>query len=107
MRKQFIAAAVVAACMFVGTGTALAGEVNGNGDPVEAPDHDKSLCVYSGLEDGDGDPPGPGEAQSWGQVVKSVPAGAIRAGADGPHLEPGTTEPEIGCNAHLYPINTP
>jgi hypothetical protein len=58
MRKRrlpCVAALVAAAVLGVGTGTAFAGEVNGNGEYIagsdEAPLHGKSECAYSGLND--------------------------------------------------------
>jgi len=102
MKKQFIAAVVVAACMFAGTGSAFAGEVNGKGDPLPSKDKARSDCVFSGLQD---DPFAPGATQTWGQIVKNAPPGAIRAGADGPHHAPDGSI--VGCNASLYPINLP
>ena len=108
MKKQFIAAVVVVACMFAGTGSAFAGEVNGKGDPLPSKDRARSDCVFSGLEDDDGGPNGgPGVApQNFGQIVKGTRGlPKIIGGADGPLPSPDGSI--VGCNAHLYPINLP
>ena len=59
--------AVIAAFLVAGTGTALAGEVNGRGDstPVRGTnpagrDVITSFCAFSGLEDDEVAPDGPG-----------------------------------------------
>jgi hypothetical protein len=105
--KRFVAAVIVTACTIAGAGTALAGEVNGNGDPVPGASNARSSCAFSGLEDGSepGTTPGPGNTQNYGQdVKKGVSTPSEDGGADGPFefdfLPPGV---EIGCNAHLYP----
>lgn len=104
--KRFVAAVVVAASVSAGASTALAGEVNGIGEPLPSKDVARSDCVFSGLEDDDGGPNGgPGVApQTYGQIVKGT-QGLPRyiGGADGPHESPFGTI--IGCNASLYPIN--
>jgi hypothetical protein len=109
MMKRTLIGATLCLGSVVGfsAGSVLAGEVNGNGDPVKAKDVARSDCAFSGLEDDDGGPNGgPGVApQNWGQIVKSVPPGALQAGADGPHEAPDGSI--VGCNAHLYPINLP
>jgi hypothetical protein len=63
--------------------SAQAGEVTGNGKPVPAPDHAKSLCVYSGKDtpdtiegtgpDGQGDDAlnGVGNTQNYGIFVRA------------------------------------
>lgn len=49
--KKVITSAVMAAAMLGGSGTAaLAGEYNGNGDPVPGGVNGKSECSYSGLD---------------------------------------------------------
>jgi hypothetical protein len=79
-RRSLVAAACAVTVMATGTGTALAGEVTGSGEPTGAPLHANSICVFSGLND-DPDAPrilddpvlapnGPGGvAQSFGQDV--------------------------------------
>jgi hypothetical protein len=52
--------AVAAGLMLAGAGAASAGEVNGNGGEIPAPDRASSECVYSGLDTADaieGNPP--------------------------------------------------
>lgn len=53
-----------------GVGSAQAGENTGNGRDTQGPAHANSICVYSGLEDGEeGTPSGPGAPpQNWGHV---------------------------------------
>lgn len=53
--------AVAAVLVLSGGGAASAGEVNGNGEEIPAPDHASSECVFSGLDTADsveGNPPG-------------------------------------------------
>src|SRR5829696_7619845 len=75
-----------------GVGSAQAGEVNGNGDPTQGPDHANSICVFSGLEDGEepGTTPGPGHTQNWGQIPKEV---RDQIALEGAH-------PGDACNGH-------
>jgi hypothetical protein len=40
---------VLGAAVILGTGTAFAGEIRGNGVPIT--NHARSACVYSGLQD--------------------------------------------------------
>ena len=52
--KKVLACAVVAIGLVLGSGgAAMAGEVNGNGGEVHAPDHASSECVFSGLDTAD------------------------------------------------------
>src|SRR5262245_40881586 len=62
--KSVVAAGIgVAALVIAGSGSAYAGEITGNGKPTQGPAHANSICVFSGLEDGDGAGfPGPGGA---------------------------------------------
>lgn len=47
---------------------AIAGEITGNGKPVEI--NSRSVCAYSGLNDFDGDPRDPGgRTQTFGGLV--------------------------------------
>jgi hypothetical protein len=81
--KKLIGMSLCAAA-FVGmmTGTALAGELTGNGKPTQGPAHANSICVFSGQNDDPGAPiisadpipeapngPG-GRTQSFGQDVR-------------------------------------
>jgi len=78
--RTFLAAAICAVIVTVSAGTALAGEVTGNGRPTNAETHANSICVFSGKNDDPGAPlsldpnvapngPG-GVSQSFGQDVK-------------------------------------
>ena len=76
MRKLIAALLVVAAGIGVG-GTAFAGELGGsaNGNGPKGTAHANSICVFSGLEDGEEDPTGPsgpGTTQNWGQIPKAI-----------------------------------
>ena len=95
MYKTITRAAAVTIGLFVlGTGTAAsAGEVKGNGQPLDL--NGRSECVYSGLNDLDGDPRDPGyRTQNYGQLVG--PAGWI----DPSQIDPRTQFPIPGfaCN---------
>ena len=83
---------------------ATAGEVTGNGRDTQGPAHAHSICVFSGLEDGDNDddnipdpgvPHGPGATpQNWGhtkQFLRSVGA---------PAEEIAASRPGVTCNGH-------
>src|SRR5262249_8960101 len=102
--RQFVAAAVVAAVMALGTSTAFAGEITGNGQlkPVNG----NSPCAFSGQEDRQwfttdedttpvqdpvkGDP---AHSQNWGHVKQAT---GLTGGAN--------SVPEIGwgCNGHDF-----
>jgi hypothetical protein len=65
--KRLLAGIALTTGLFLFTASvAFAGEVNGKGEAVPATGVAASSCVYSGLEDGDGSPPGPqsGETQT-------------------------------------------
>ena len=52
MRKTFLWASLCAACVVgIGASAALAGEVNGNGQPVKATTVSHSICAFSGQND--------------------------------------------------------
>lgn len=82
IKRRFLTVATcVAAVMSIGGSAALAGEVNGKGERIPAPDRARSICVFSGLNDDPDAPPvlddfvvapnGPGgRTQSFGQDVK-------------------------------------
>ena len=53
----------------IGTSSASAGEVTGNGKPTQGPAHANSICVYSGLNDDTAEEPG--RVQNYGQIVKA------------------------------------
>jgi hypothetical protein len=71
--KSLLVAALCAIAMTVlGVGSALAGEVTGNGKPTGAPAHTNSICAFSGQNDGN-PPPGRNSAvQNWGAIPKEV-----------------------------------
>jgi hypothetical protein len=100
-KRLLIAALCAVAFAALSTGSALAGEVNGKGEPTGAPGHANSICVFSGQND---DPQGldpengpPGRTQTYGQDVKlgladpsSVNPGKVKGE---PILHPG-----FACN---------
>src|SRR5215203_59890 len=94
--KLVAAAAVCAGAVLGPVSSSFAGEITGNGKPTAGPDHAKSLCTFSGLEDFDlEDPVDPGVTQNWGQIIRV--AGPL-GGANSVQTPFG----EEGCNAHLY-----
>src|SRR3954451_8599500 len=91
-----IAASCVAsmAIVGVGVGSASAGEVNGNQQPIPAPQHANSICVYSG-QNNFNEPTEPGRTQSYGQIVR----------AGGKAFVPS---PGVACNGHSgFLVNPP
>jgi hypothetical protein len=90
---MIVAGLCAVALLGVGTGTAFAGEVTGNGKDTAGPSHANSICVFSGQND-DPDAPFPegGRVQSYGQAVKAGvispqrfnPGDACRGGSDVP-----------------------
>ena len=97
MKKKFMLAAALAAAVAALTpSAAFAGEITGSGKPTQGPAHANSVCVFSGLEDGDGAGfPGPGGAppQNWGHskaLYGSTPAERKASG-----FQPGDS-----CNGH-------
>jgi hypothetical protein len=91
------------ALVAISTGSASAGEINGNGQPPGGEGlgsaHANSICAFSGLEDGDGAGfPGPGGAppQNWGHVQQAERA----AGATVQDLKASGFQPGDSCNGH-------
>ena len=97
-----IAAATAALALSLVAGTAMAGEITGNGKLKDV--HGRSDCAYSGQEDlqwytddtdstlrSDPTRGDPGHAQSWGQIPKAVRDQLTLIG-----LNPG-----IACNPNL------
>ncbi len=95
---------VAAAALGFVAGPASAGEVTGTGKPTPATSNAHSICVFSGLEDGDDDDdgvPDPGAVygpgappQNWGHVkqfLRSVGA---------PAEEIAASRPGVTCNGH-------
>jgi hypothetical protein len=105
MRKQLVVSAVATAVMMtLGTSTAFAGEITGQGD--RKPVNGNSPCAFSGQEDlqwfttdGDTTPVAdpvrgvPAHSQNWGHARKAL---GLSGGAN--------SVPEIGwgCNGHTY-----
>ena len=101
MRVKSITAAALGAAVLVVAGAApsIAGEITGSGKPTQGPAHANSICVFSGLEDGDGAGfPGPGGAppQNWGHVQQAERA----AGATVKDLKASGFQPGDSCNGH-------
>jgi len=62
------AGALAVALALTVTGPAFAGEITGNGDPIEI--QARSVCAFSGLNDNVPDPRDPGGlVQNYGQLV--------------------------------------
>ena len=91
MRRSMLVLVAVLVTAVVGTGSALAGEINGNGKPTAAPANANSECSFSGLDDPDND--GFVHTQNWGQL--SAEQRAFLASIE---VTPGTA-----CNGHLSP----
>lgn len=103
MSHRFIRAVLAAVVLAsVSVGSALAGEITGNGKPTPAGDRAHSICAFSGQEDlqffeddANTIPKAvptkgvPGHAQSWGQIPK-----AIR------DTFPAEEHPGNSCNGH-------
>jgi hypothetical protein len=91
MRKLILMLVTGLLAAAIGTATAFAGEITGNGKETGMREHANSECAFSGLDDPDPDPFV--HTQSWGQLPKEV-RDAITA-------EGGS--PGIACNGHLNP----
>jgi hypothetical protein len=90
-------AAIGAAAALCGAPPAFTAEINGRGQPIPAPDHAASLCVYSGLNDNPVNPPPgdfPGRVQNFGSFLNFL------AGILGFRVQPldAPTYPGEGCN---------
>jgi hypothetical protein len=107
MRKLLVGGAVFVTALSMSS-VAYAGEVTGNGKPLEM--NSRSACAFSGLEDWASpteQPPGgikvdPGTVQNWGHVkqfLKVAMPDMKFKGANSVQTPFG----EEGCNAHLYP----
>ena len=79
--RVLIGTAAVGATLVLGAGPAFAGEVTGTGKPTQGPAHAKSICAFSGLEDG---------GEDWGQIPKEFRAVLTAEGA----------QPGDSCNGH-------
>ena len=93
-RRAVGLATLAAAVVAVSASPAFAGEVNGNGDPTPIRTQAKSICAFSGQNDGE--PPAGRTAahvQNWGQIPK----------ADRDFLTSVGSNPGAACNGHLSP----
>jgi hypothetical protein len=80
-----------AAALLVVSTTATAGEITGNGKPIDV--NGRSECAFSGYNDQDGDPRDPGWiSQSYGQNVRLTP------------LDPSDLDPTNAAGAFFVPI---
>lgn len=90
----------VAALTLGGMATASAGEITGNGKPTGALGNAQSICMFSGLEDGDGAGfPGPGGAppQNWGHVRQFLTS---ELGLTPAQIKASGDQPGDSCNGH-------
>jgi hypothetical protein len=79
MKRIAIGCVLALGLVFAGASGAQAGETTGNGEPVPAPDHARSACVYSGQDLPDAEENQPvefnddfvtdGHVQSYGRFV--------------------------------------
>lgn len=84
--------AIITTTIFIaGTSGVFAGEITGNGTPIEV--NGKSICAFSGLEDAEG--AGPGDVQSYGRH----PLEGSGVGDDPANNAPrGLAAPGFACN---------
>jgi hypothetical protein len=103
LNRLLLIPVAAAAMTALAVGPAAAGEVNGNGEYTPAIDNAQSICVYSGLQDGDDnddgvpDPGadfGPGFTQNWGHTKQELRAAGVPAEAI------AATRPGVTCNGH-------
>jgi hypothetical protein len=93
------------ALVAAGSGSAFAGENTGAGKPTQGPAHAHSICVFSGLEDGDDDddgvpelPYGPGVTpQNWGHVQQFLRG---ELGLTPAQIKASGEQPGDSCNGH-------
>jgi hypothetical protein len=81
MRRYVVLLAVVALLV-----AALAVPAFAQGQVERGPQHAKSICSYSGLNDHDPEEPPGGRTQSYGQDVRSggIEPSAVKSGAPSP-----------------------
>jgi len=91
LRRCIFVLVTALAAAGIATGSALAGEITGNGKPTAAPANANSECSFSGLDDPDDD--GFVHTQNWGQLSKEQRAFLASIGVT----------PGIACNGHLNP----
>ncbi|MEI7058218.1 hypothetical protein WBG06_20495 [Nocardioides sp. CCNWLW239] len=109
MKLLMKSCAVAAGLVLAGAGAASAGEVNGNGDDIPAPDRASSECVFSGQDTADaieGNPPG-FDDDALGERGNQSPGGTdryhgvqsygvyVRAG-----LKAFVPSPGVACRGH-------
>ena len=85
-RKCVTVVAGLTAILVAGAGSASAGEITGNGEPLDV--KGASICAYSGQNDGfhTQDPDDTDRVQSFGQLVKAYgPLGGIPGMACNPN----------------------
>jgi hypothetical protein len=88
-----LSTAAAGAVLVLAAGPATAGEITGNGQPTQGPNHARSICVFSGLNDSPNDPfPEGGRTQNFGQLVRqgviTPNAGFTPGDACNPNAEP-------------------
>ena len=106
LRTILIPAAGVVAAVALAT-PAQAGEITGSGKPTQGPAHANSICVFSGLEDGDGAGfPGPGGAapQNWGHVQQFLKGDLGLTNAE---IKASGEQPGDSCNGHTGFLSGP
>jgi hypothetical protein len=85
----------------IGSTPTFAGEVTGNGDPIEI--NARSECAFSGLNDNDGDPRDPGgKTQSYGTLVGQF--GLVDPSTQDPNgaFPPFHVIPGFACNPNRW-----
>src|SRR4051794_39208760 len=91
-RKSLLAAAFCAVAVTgAGAGSALAGEVTGNGKPTAGPAHANSICTFSGKNDN----PMSTNPENPGGVAQSYGYSFVRNG-----LKAAVPSPGVACNGH-------
>ncbi len=102
--RSALAGAAIASVAFAGVGVSAAGAVRPDDAPrgqVErGPDHARSICAFSGLNDEPDDPVEGGQVQSFGQIVKL----GLKPVLDEMGETPGALcNPEKGIDLHGAP----
>ena len=108
-----VTTAAAGAALIMTAGSAHAGEINGNGQPPGGEGlgaaHAKSICAFSGLEDGNGAGfPGPGGAppQNWGHVRQQLTADPLNLTPA--QIKASGQQPGDSCNGHSgFLVNPP
>ena len=95
MRTKSLLAAAVCAVAVTGLNV---GTAHAQGQVERGPEHARSICSFSGLNDSPNDPfPEGGRVQSYGQLVR---AGAIAPG----DVKSGEPSPGTLCNPNNLPL---